>query len=206
MFADFLIAEYCTDDGGDELCLVPQIGLAPSPLERHLDFAVAQRIGDSLLLGKLCSTEDLLAGGAAGLVPHALLEGGEGHVCKQQKPLVLLDDFLDIHVGPSVLLILVFHPSVIELQADMVGLFGFNGELHLIHALLGDMGSAYEKDLPAICEGESVKGITQFFINHADNYTQGRADKQGNLTHRFDWGTVSHTWTHSGIWQNWLWP
>ena len=53
----------------------------------------------------------------------------------------------------------------------MVGLFGLNGELHLINTLLGDMGGSDEKDLSAIGEGESVKGITQFFINHADNYT-----------------------------------
>jgi hypothetical protein len=64
----------------------------------------------------------------------------------------------------------------------MVRLLTFNDLSYFINTLFGDMGGPHKEDFLSIVECESVEGITHFFISHAVNYTEGRAEKQGNLT------------------------
>ncbi len=79
-------------------------------------------------------------------------------------------------------MLLVLHPSGIQLQADMVGLFALDGKGHLIDALRRDVGGADEENLLAILKGQADAGITQLLDGHAVNYTEDGQQKQGNLT------------------------
>ena len=186
LLADLLVGEDRADDGCDEFGLVPEVAHTPGALEGRLDIAVAEGVGNPLLLGDAGSAEDLLSRGGARRVAHPLLEGGEGHVGNQEERLALLDDLLDIHVGPGVLLLLVLHPPVVELEADMVWLLALDGEGHLVDALQRDVGSADKQDLLAVLEGKADTGITQFLDGHAVNYTEEERYKQGTLTHSLD--------------------
>ena len=112
-----------------------------------LDVAVHQHQVGAALVRLLDPLHHLGAGGDAQLGGNAALERRHDQRAEQQHGLLLADDLDDIGALPLLAIGDVLEARLAQLDAHGVRLHRLDGVTHVLHALLGDVGGAYQVDL-----------------------------------------------------------
>ncbi len=116
-----LVGERGTDQLGQQLRLVPEVGACPCPPERRLHIAIAELERNAGRLGGMDGRDHLLAWLDARVRSHPSLKGRQREVGQQEEGLAVLDDPDDVGVGPRIGCVHRTPARLVQFDADGVG-------------------------------------------------------------------------------------